>query len=42
MGHIPTVKDWFDEHVEVIADDEDLAKNVKNVIKNGLSGIINK
>ena len=35
-------KDWFDERVEVIADDDDLAKNVKNVIKNGLSGIINK
>ena len=35
-------KDWCDEHVEVIADDDDLAKNVKNIIKNGLSGIINK
>ena len=31
-------KDWFDEHVEVLADDEDLAKNVKNIIKNELSG----
>ena len=35
-------KDWFDEHVEVLADDEDLAKNVMNIIKNEVSGKINK
>ena len=29
MGHIPTVKDWFDEHVIIDASSQELADKIK-------------